>query len=61
MTTINLTERRYQNFYGKAVGETDYSNHTYIKENTLHKEQENFKKEYTKAWIKYLTNSINKN
>ncbi|MEM4994852.1 hypothetical protein WKH56_20020 [Priestia sp. SB1] len=61
MTTISYNEKRYQDFYGKAVGETNYSNHTYLTGNTLHRQEEDFKKEYTKAWIKYLTNSINKN
>ena len=58
---INLTEERYQRYYGKAVGETNCSDHTYITANTLHMKKEDFEKEYSKAWIKYLTRSINKN
>ncbi|WP_310877013.1 hypothetical protein [Priestia megaterium] len=61
MSNISLTEMRYQSFYGKAVGETTNTNNTYIIEDVLHRKREQFEKEYTKAYIKYLTNSINKN
>lgn len=61
MSNISLTEMRYQRFYGKAVGETTNINNTYIIEDVLHRKREQFKKEYTKAWLKYLTGSINKN
>jgi len=61
MNNISYNEMRYQRFYGKAVGETNNLDNTYIIEDALHRKREQFKKEYTKAYIKYLTNSINKN